>query len=247
VVKILTLNIVSKKENFPDWTAVRTHTPSCSKNTKEYTICAYYGPLKFTDLAKYKSIDHLRIDYPNLTFDSHHFTYLEKAGKLTLKRLIWTKEEVIESIKRFYEKNGKIPEYNNFENTNLEYPSNSAVTRYFGTWNKAIEAAGFTANYNDGMGQRAIAKDGILYRSLAEVHFVNNFLFEKEEYEYEKPYGNGWFSDFYLPKHSLYVEIDGGLRPYRIEEKIQFCKDNNLKLKVVKTTEVYKTDFSLLP
>lgn len=54
----------------------------------------------------------------------------------------WTKELIILSIQAFYIENNKIPVYSDFTK-NPKYPSHSMVTKYFGTWNKGIEAAGF--------------------------------------------------------------------------------------------------------
>ena len=55
----------------------------------------------------------------------------------------YTKESCIEAIQRFYEIEGRVPLVKDFKN-NKQYPSYNTVIRHFGTWNIAIEAAGFT-------------------------------------------------------------------------------------------------------
>ena len=114
----------------------------------------------------------------------------------------------------------------------------SPYQNHFGSWNKAIEAAGFTPNINDGFGIRTLGKDGILYRSQYEAKFADNYLYNKYKYEYEKPYGNGWYYDFYLPEQDLYIEINGGLRKERNKEKIEYNRANNIKCIVLEASNL---------
>jgi hypothetical protein len=153
----------------------------------------------------------------------------------------YTKKEIINYIKLFYEKNNKIPTVKDWQN-NLEYPTSEYVVKIFSSWNNAIEAAGFIPNINSQYGTRTIAKDGILYRSLAETYFVNNFLYEKEKYFYEIKYPEPYnkYYDFYLPERNLYIEIDGGLRPQVIQEKIEINKKLGRNLLVIPTKDITK-------
>jgi len=54
-------------------------------------------------------------------------------------------EEIIESIIRFYDEKGRIPKSSEFNKKN-GYPGRYAVEKLFGSWNDAIEAAGFDTN-----------------------------------------------------------------------------------------------------
>ncbi len=58
----------------------------------------------------------------------------------------WTRDEIIESIKRFSEKNGRPPMQKDFVG-NPEYPSQASVQRAFdGSWNNALKATGLEIN-----------------------------------------------------------------------------------------------------
>lgn len=242
----------SKKSGFfLNWKVIRNHLIKCKLNDTSYTICENYGPLKWDLINSYKSINHFKKDYPNISFDSNFFKTFRKLGKTNLKEIVWSKELIIEKLQEFHTRYSKIPQHRELDNLTPDYPSKSIIIRHFITFNKAIEAAGLIPNYNDGYGNRTIGKDGRLYRSQAEAYFVDHFLYAKEEYEYEKPYGNGWFYDFYLPKHNLYIELDGGFTDsvdnYRskINKKIQYCKDNNITLIVIDIKTLYQKDFKL--
>jgi hypothetical protein len=57
-------------------------------------------------------------------------------------------------------------------------------------------------------GKLTKGKDGITYRSQFEANFANKFLFEKFDYEYEKPYNDGTKRkcDFYIKSLDLWIE-----------------------------------------
>ncbi len=151
-------------------------------------------------------------------------------------------------IRNFYNIFNRIPTRRDFDKTllkNTYTPSYNTIVLQFGSWNNAILESGFSVN--DALfGVKTKALDGIIYRSQLEAYFVDHFLFEKEEYEYEKPYGNGWLFDFYLSKKDLYIEIDGGfddsLSNYRSKmvAKKSYCLVNNLILKIFTNEEVYR-------
>lgn len=152
-----------------------------------------------------------------------------------------TKESCIESIKNFYNENKRIPLANDFRE-NLKYPNVKTVQKLCGSWNNAIEEAGFIPVYSNQFGNRIKAKDGVLYRSWYETYFVDNYLFEKEKYFYEVKYPepHNKYYDFYLPEKDLYIEIDGGLRPQVIQEKIKINKELNRNLLVISTNKIIK-------
>ncbi len=57
----------------------------------------------------------------------------------------YTKIQILEHIKRFYNENGRIPTSNDFKKKN-GYPSRGTVEKYLGSWNNAIKEAGFGVN-----------------------------------------------------------------------------------------------------
>ena len=244
-----TTKTVDTEKIFTSFEDVKWHVAHCKLSTKEYVICNFYGSIKIDKINSYDSLAHFRKDFPKTSIKSYTWAYLRKTKTVDLKRLEYNKEIIIELIQNYVKNHNRIPSQEDFNLTDLKYPAANTVKRYFKTWNAAIIAAGFEPNINTGFGNETRASDGISYRSQVEAYFVDHFLFEKEEYEYEKPYGNGWLFDFYLPKHNLYIEIDGNINEnYRtkINNKIKYCKDNNLKLLVIPYLNVYKKDFRLV-
>lgn len=82
-----------------------------------------------------------------------------------------TKEQIIEMIKQFHKQNGRIPfkrESNNYR----------VVRRHFGTWNKAIKAAGFDPNPVM-FAKKYIANDGHKCDSLAE-KIIDDWLYRRK-------------------------------------------------------------------
>jgi hypothetical protein len=236
-----------KKNIFLNYKSVQGHLSSCYKNTGEYFIDANEGSIHYTDLSiPYREI---KIKFPNLNATMHDIkkSFKRRNIILTINYQNYTKEEIINFIKLFVEKEGRVPTAKDWKN-NHNYPSTSYIANIFGSWNNAIEAAGFTVNTGS-LGVRTKAKDGILYRSLSETYFVNIFLYEKETYEYETKYPepHSKYYDFYLPKRNLYIEIDGGLRPHVIQEKIEINKKLGRNLLVIPTKDIVKfKGFNLL-
>lgn len=223
---------------FSAWKSVRGHTSSCIKLTGEYYIDLQYGPISYKDISNITDQDFHK-KYPGLTLYKVKRSFKNRNIEINSFRLIWSKESIIKQIKNWVSSYKKIPTMKEFD-LDTKYPHHSTVQKYFGSWNKAIQEAGFEPDYNDGFGTRTIAKDGILYRSKAEAYFVDNYLYNKYNYEYERKYDNhNKYYDFYLPELELYIEIDGGCRsPDIIKEKIIINKQENKNLLVI--NNVYK-------
>lgn len=63
----------------------------------------------------------------------------------------WENEEIIEAINDFFEKRGRQPSANDWKYKSADdYPTTVTVIRAFGSWSKAIEAAGFPPRTNNG-------------------------------------------------------------------------------------------------
>lgn len=188
------------------------------------------------------------IDYPNFSTVQNYFGTWNKAIEASGFNLntycIWNIKTIIECIRKFQNENQRIPNARDFKN-NPNYPGKTTVASYFGTWNAAIEAAGFIPLINSGYGIPTIAKDGITYLSQAEAYFVDNYLYNKYNYVYEVEYGNGWYYDFYIAEYDIFIELTGGLRPERILQKIQFNKEQKINCLIIKTEEMYKNNFNL--
>lgn len=169
-----------------------------------------------------------------------------KAAKLsTNNNVVWTEELIIEAIHNFYYQYNRIPTAIEFK---TPYPSRGTVERYFGSWNNAVEVAGFTITTSSHYGIATCALDQHLYRSKAEAYFVDTYLFGKYDYiiepRYPEPHNK--YYDWYIPKLDLYIELDGGLRPNTIKEKIQINKSLSRNLLVINIKNIYRKDFTFL-
>lgn len=226
---------------FLSWLSVRNHTSKCIHNNHEYHISITYGPIHYSEFTS-----KIRYKYPHITGVADARKKFRKYN-IPLKEVIhiWNKESVKEAILFFEKTNERVPQARDFENNdNYNYPGRETVKDIFGSWNEAIIYSGLKPNYNDGFGNRVVGLDGLLYRSNYEALFANKYLYNKENYIYELKYTNeNRFYDFYLPDRDIYIEIDGGLRPEIIKEKIQINKELNRNLIVVKTKDINKFRF----
>jgi hypothetical protein len=226
------------------WKKVRPHTSHCSLSTKNYYISLIYGPILLESLygKNYVEIRKMYSKLPSSELATIS-SYLNKVGYNT--SIVWTRDSAKEAVLSWAKIKGKQPTSKDTE-YNKNIPSSKWAQHHFGSWNNFIEYCGFTPN-NSGFGTTIKYKDGNLLRSNLEFHFVDNHLYGKYDYIYEKDYpGNTHrICDFYLPEWDVYIEIAGGLRPEVIEEKIQYCKENNLNLLVLYPRTVYSKNFDL--
>jgi len=71
---------------------------------------------------------------------------LEKAGLKQNKKDEYSIEELLSLLNKFYEENGRIPNTMDLRN-NPKYPNFRTYLKYFSTWKKTLEAAGFDSKY----------------------------------------------------------------------------------------------------
>jgi hypothetical protein len=133
-----------------------------------------------------------------------------------------SKEDIIKAIIHFKLVFGRIPGVRDFGSNNPGYPNHDTVKTHFGSWNAAIEAAGFIPNIQNGFGVNTRGLDDHLYRSMAEACFVDTYLYSKYDYIIEPKYPapHNKYYDWYIPSLDLYIELDGGCRPETTKEKI---------------------------
>jgi len=62
-----------------------------------------------------------------------------------IRTKIYTKDQIVEEIRVFYDKNGRAPMCDDFKKKN-GHISRAAVEKYFGSWNNAIKEAGLNVN-----------------------------------------------------------------------------------------------------
>lgn len=230
--------------------AVRAHTSKCSKNTGEYSISAEYGPIHYTELTntQYKI---LKNKYPNISLSSivRKFKEIGLLPKYYVLRPVITKDYLIKQIQHYVNTHGHIPSSKDFNFGNCEESCTYTYIKYFGSWNSAIEAAGYIPNIQNGYGTNTKAIDGNLYRSQAEAYFVDNFLFGIYEYIVEPSYPEKYnkIYDWYIPSLDLYIELDGGIRPEITKQKIEINKLLNRHCLFIPVQTIYNkkqlTDF----
>jgi hypothetical protein len=226
------------------WKSIRAHTSNCSLSTHDYFISLTYGPILLSSLENENYLN-IKKMFPNISSAelSSLSTLLRKRGYST--KVEWDTLSAKNAIVLWVQQYNKIPSSRDtYNNTNL--PSDSWVKRNFKTWNSFITYCGYTPSNNQ-YGTNLLYKDNTMLRSNFEYYFVDNYLYGKYNYEYEKSYpGNtNRVCDYYLYDYDLYIELAGGLRPEVIKEKINFCKDNGLKLLVLYPKQIYNKNFSL--
>ena len=229
-----------KKGKFESWKPIQRHVAKCTKSDKSYFIDSNVGPIHYLDLQD-KRRGEIHNNFPNLKNLSNIRRSLKQRNIKLNFITNWTKETIINAIQSFIKQsNGKFQARDFRVYKDGKLPDCETIAEHFGTFNAGIKAAGFEPDYNDGFGTRTIANDEILYRSKAEAYFVNNYLYGKYKYEYERKYDNhNKYYDFYLPELDLYIELDGGLRPQVIEEKILINKQENKKLLILTSNDIY--------
>lgn len=222
--------------------AVRAHTSKCSKNTGEYSISIEYGSIHYAEILNtpYKV---LKAKYPNLSL-SFMVRKFKELGLLPIDFIIKppiTKEFLIKQIQSYVKAHNHIPSSKDFNFGDCEESSTYTFIKYFGSWNNAIEAAGFTPNMQNGYGINTKALDGNIYRSQAEAYFVDNFLLGKYDYIIEPRYPEKYnkIYDWYIPSLDLYIELDGGVRPEITKQKIAINKLLNRTCLFIPVQSIY--------
>lgn len=170
-----------------------------------------------------------------------------KCFYLATNRLL-TREQLILTIKQFYKKNGRIPFYTEFR-AKVGYPNPDTYKAVFGSWNKAIKAAGFEPNQAS-LGFVVVAKDGHICRSVTE-KIIDDWLFDNGIiHEKEVLYPSGtrradWkVGDVYIEFLGLDLDSNYLLNiEYRrsLIEKRRICQEEGIKL-----VEIFPQDLECL-
>lgn len=138
-----------------------------------------------------------------------------------------TKKQIIDEIRIFYKNNGRIPlkrELHHYKATRLR----------FGTWNKAIKAAGFEPNPVM-FAKKYIANDGHKCDSLAE-KIIDDWLYARKiKHKINVPYpkNNSLTADFVVGSDWIeFFGLDGEVKSYNRlkKKKLKIAKKHNLNL-----------------
>lgn len=138
-----------------------------------------------------------------------------------------TKKQIIEEIRKFYRDNGRIP-------LKRELHHYKATRSRFGTWNKAIKAAGFEPNPVM-FAKKFIANDSHKCDSLAE-KIIDDWLYArkiKHKTNVRYPENNSLTADFVVGNNWIeFFGLDGQLSSYDQlkKKKLKIAKMLNLHL-----------------
>ena len=217
-------DISKRNQPYKDWFTISKHISKCKNNIHTYFIDNNVGPIHYTYFTNKRYTDILK-DYP--TFISKMVAvrkYFEKYGvDIGSSKIIYTKDSIIAKIQEYVKIKNKLP--NSKQNNSYivrDFPTAPTICKYFGSWNAAIEAAGYEPNIQNGYGINTYGLDGHLYRSQAEAYFADTYLYNRYEYVIEPKYPELYnrYYDWYIPSLDLYIELDGGIRPDITKEKI---------------------------
>lgn len=147
------------------------------------------------------------------------------------------KQRVVTEIRNFFKKFDRIPMKN-------ELPALCSRGRHgFGTWNKAIKAAGFIPN-KVVFSKRYTANDGHRCDSLSE-KIVDDWLSArniKHEIHVRYPWGNGMSADFKVGDYWIELfGLSGQFKNYDclMTQKLELIKQYNLKLVKLYLSDIF--------
>jgi hypothetical protein len=136
---------------------------------------------------------------------------------------------ILKKIKIFYVSEGRIP-------TKKEKPGLARRAQaVFGTWNKAIESAGFEPNPVM-FAKKYIAKDGHKCDSFAEKIIDDWLYFNKIEHQRNIPYPNSSYTADFLVKRKFveFLGLNGEIEQYDKNTKLKEKLAEKHKLKLIK-------------
>lgn len=137
-----------------------------------------------------------------------------------------TAEEILVDIKAFYRRNGRIP-------LKLEYKHSKAARLRFGTWNKAVIAAGLNPNPVL-FAKKYVANDKHVCDSLAEKIIDDWFFARNISHKIHVPYvGTRMTADFEVNGTLIeFFGLRGQLKSYDklADKKEQLFKNRHLKV-----------------
>lgn len=226
--------------SFASYNRVSKHCNSCIHNTHIFYIDKIYGAIHYTEFTN-KRTEEVRVKYPKLSSLYIIATYFKKYNiDINYSNCYFSREVIISKIQEY------VTLYNEIPTSKVElrkpidnFPTLPTVLRYFTSWNSAIEASGFNSNLKRGFGTASVGLDKHSYRSKAEAYFADTFLYSKYNYVVEPKYLNNiWLYDWYIPELDLYIELDGGIRPWRIKEKQEFNTINKINCVYIPTSKI---------
>lgn len=179
----------------------------------------------------------------------------EVERKSAEARKIYTRKKLIQKIRKFVEQHSRPPTKNEFAN-NSSYPHFNTFQEYFGSWNKAIEAAGYKPNEqwfsSRNLPKDLRARDRHPCNSVSEI-IVDDWLFkngiphQRECLYPERKYCcdfvvDNIFIEFFGLANISSIDLD---YPKIMKKKRKLCKKYNISLIELFEKDLYNLDQSL--
>jgi hypothetical protein len=178
-----------------------------------------------------------RFDRPNHRCCSRNCYLIYKVGTIP-----YTKDDVINIVIDIGLKTNKTPQRRDCE-TKLYH----AAVKFFGTWNKAMEACNLKPNHSRYQKTRLKCLDGHISDSISEKTIDDWFFKNGIRHEKNKNYPSSkMHCDFYLLDFDVWVEYfglcGGGIEEYEnaMETKEKIIKDNRFNFISLKPDDLYK-------
>ena len=169
--------------------------------------------------------------YCNKEFKGDAKKYCSKVCKDMGQTL--TKEEICKQIQKFYKVNGRIP-------VKIEFIHYNAAQERFGSWNKAIKAAGFEPNPVM-FAKKHIADDGHKCDSFAE-KIIDDWLYiNGMKHQRNVPYPSGSYTADFL-KDGKFIEFFGLTGELKKYDKNKILKERLAKKYNIELIGVYPKD-----
>lgn len=157
-----------------------------------------------------------------------------------LSRIRYDEENLMGKIHHFYQNHNRIP-------TKREFYNNwQAFRRIFGSWNKAIVAAGYIPN-SERFSKKFTAKDGHVCDSLSEKIIDDWFTARRIEHTVHEYYpGQKRFKVDFLVKDKYWVEFLGLKGQLKSYDKLFVVKKQLAKKLGINILEIYPEDLKNL-
>ncbi|HTA98689.1 MAG TPA: hypothetical protein VK730_13735 [Solirubrobacteraceae bacterium] len=111
--------------------------------------CAKYTDQQVQHVRELRKAGHTYVDIEVLTGVPHSYGYalVKRHSRASVTTEGWSHAMVVDAIKRYYARHGKVPR-NRDSNRNHSLPSQGTAVKLYGSWNKALLAAGLTPTYD---------------------------------------------------------------------------------------------------
>lgn len=202
------------------------------KNISPNNYCSRSCAVSINNTKFPKSVAEVkRCDYCNERLSNYrkYCSIKCKSDALTIRQ-----EAVIDRIKGFYKKHGRIPVKREMEG--IYKPAR----KYFGTWNNSIEAAGFEPNPVL-FAKRQIANDGHICDSMAEKMIDDYLSGRRISHERTIPYPGGIYTADFKIGFKL-IEYFGLAGEHKRYDEIRIVKQKMGKKLKLGLIEVYPKD-----